>query len=49
MKNIKRIWNINGESRTVEFPPARRLLDVLREDLQMTGTKEGCGAGECGA
>mgnify|MGYP001420634472 CR=1 FL=1 len=40
---------VNGEERTVEFPPARRLLDVLREDLRLTGTKEGCGEGECGA
>lgn len=49
MKKITRTWIINGESRLVEFTPARRLLDVLREDLGMTGTKEGCGEGECGA
>ena len=49
MKKTTRTWKINGETRTVEFPPARRLLDVLREDLGMTGTKEGCGEGECGA
>jgi carbon-monoxide dehydrogenase small subunit len=49
MKKTSRTWKINGESRTVEFPPARRLLDVLREDLGLTGTKEGCGEGECGA
>ena len=48
-KKIQRTWTINGESRTVEFPPARRLLDVLREDLGLKGTKEGCGEGECGA
>jgi carbon-monoxide dehydrogenase small subunit len=40
---------VNGEKRTVEVPPMRRLLDVLREDLLLTGTKEGCGEGECGA
>jgi aerobic carbon-monoxide dehydrogenase small subunit len=41
--------NINGESRTVDVFPMARLLDVLREQLQLTGTKEGCGEGECGA
>lgn len=46
---MKRTWIINGESRTAEFPPLRRLLDVLREDLGLKGTKEGCGEGECGA
>jgi carbon-monoxide dehydrogenase small subunit len=40
---------VNGEHRTLETYPMRRLLDVLREDLQLTGTKEGCGEGECGA
>jgi aerobic carbon-monoxide dehydrogenase small subunit len=40
---------VNGERRHVEVPPMKRLLDVLREDLQLTGTKEGCGEGECGA
>jgi carbon-monoxide dehydrogenase small subunit len=41
--------NVNGESRTVSVPPMKRLLDVLREDLHLTGTKEGCGEGECGS
>jgi aerobic carbon-monoxide dehydrogenase small subunit len=41
--------NINGESRTVDVFPMARLLDVLREQLHLTGTKEGCGEGECGA
>ncbi len=40
---------VNGEPRTVEVHPMKRLLDVLREDLGLTGTKEGCGEGECGA
>ena len=40
---------INGEARAVECSPWKRLLDVLREDVQLTGTKEGCGEGECGA
>ncbi len=40
---------VNGAPREVEGGPLRRLLDVLREDLALTGTKEGCGEGECGA
>jgi len=40
---------INGERKTIETQPMKRLLDVLREDLHLTGTKEGCGEGECGA
>ncbi len=40
---------VNGVDRTCEVPALARLLDVLREDLQLTGTKEGCGEGECGA
>lgn len=40
---------VNGEARRVEAFPMARLLDVLREQLQLTGTKEGCGEGECGA
>ncbi|MBN1945880.1 MAG: (2Fe-2S)-binding protein [Bradymonadales bacterium] len=44
------IWMIvNGERREVDVPPMKRLLDTLREDLNLTGTKEGCGEGECGA
>jgi len=42
-------FTINGENRAVKVPPMKRLLDVLREDLQLTGTKEGCGEGECGS
>ena len=40
---------VNGEDVEVEAPGMRRLLDVLREELGLTGTKEGCGEGECGA
>jgi carbon-monoxide dehydrogenase small subunit len=40
---------VNGQPKTVDVPPMKRLLDVLREDLRLTGTKEGCGEGECGA
>jgi len=42
-------FTVNGAEHTVETWPMKRLLDVLREDLQLTGTKEGCGEGECGA
>jgi len=42
-------FEVNGERVEVEAPGMRRLLDVLREDLALTGTKEGCGEGECGA
>ena len=40
---------VNGHPVEVEAPGMRRLLDVLREELFLTGTKEGCGEGECGA
>ena len=40
---------VNGAPVEVEAPGMRRLLDVLREELGLTGTKEGCGEGECGA
>jgi aerobic-type carbon monoxide dehydrogenase small subunit (CoxS/CutS family) len=40
---------VNGRSRRVKVHPMKRLLDVLREDCGLTGTKEGCGEGECGA
>jgi len=41
--------NVNGEAVTLNAHPFARLLDVLREELRLTGTKEGCGEGECGA
>jgi len=47
MKQVNLI--LNGESTTITAPPMKRLLDVLREDLRLTGTKEGCGEGECGS
>lgn len=40
---------VNGEAQTLKVYPLSRLLDVLREQLHLTGTKEGCGEGECGA
>ena len=40
---------LNGRPTELEVSPDKRLLDLLREDLGLTGTKEGCGEGECGA
>ncbi len=42
-------FKVNGQSRTLTTDPQRPLLDVLREDLQLTGTKYGCGEGQCRA
>ncbi len=42
-------FTVNATPAEVDVPGMRRLLDVLREDLALTGTKEGCGEGECGA
>lgn len=42
-------FNVNGESRRIQIEPAETLLHVLRERLGLTGTKEGCGEGDCGA
>ena len=42
-------FSVNGAPVEVDVPGMRRLLDILREDLGLTGTKEGCGEGECGA
>src|SRR6202023_2914235 len=40
---------VNGKAETVRVYPMERLLDVLRQELGLTGTKEGCGEGECGS
>lgn len=42
-------FNLNGQDVAVELNPSLRLLDVLRDHFHLTGTKEGCGEGECGA
>jgi aerobic carbon-monoxide dehydrogenase small subunit len=42
-------FTVNGDEVALDVPGMRRLLDALREDLRLTGTKEGCGEGECGA
>jgi aerobic carbon-monoxide dehydrogenase small subunit len=42
-------FTVNRECHAVKVPAMKRLLDVLREDLHLTGTKEGCGEGECGS
>jgi carbon-monoxide dehydrogenase small subunit len=49
MDKVEISCTVNGEPRTFESYPMARLLDVLREELRLTGTKEGCGEGECGA
>src|SRR6266536_2835198 len=49
MKNKSHIrFNLNGEDTEVAFAPHKTLLEVLREDLNLTGTKHGCELGECG-
>jgi carbon-monoxide dehydrogenase small subunit len=46
---VKTVFTVNGDPVELNAPGMRRLLDALREDLGLTGTKEGCGEGECGA
>ncbi|NDD28855.1 MAG: (2Fe-2S)-binding protein [Proteobacteria bacterium] len=48
-KTFRLQCSVNGKATDVWVDPTHRLLDVLREDLHLTGTKEGCGKGECGA
>ena len=49
MSTVQRTWKINGKPVRVRAPAGRRLLDLLREDLGLIGSKESCGEGECGA
>src|SRR6202453_5413224 len=42
-------FTVNGKRSAINVQPMKRLLDVLREDLHLTGAKEGCGEGECGS
>src|SRR5207245_2678448 len=49
MTTLTVTFNLNGEPVSVRVDPAHRLLDTLRYQLALTGTKEGCGEGECGA
>ena len=49
MEKINIQFTVNGQKVSIDVPPNKRLLDVLREDLGLTGTKEGCDVGECGA
>jgi carbon-monoxide dehydrogenase small subunit len=49
MQPVELTCTVNGVPRTARAYPMARLLDVLRDELRLTGTKEGCGEGECGA
>ncbi len=49
MQRVHKTWQVNGEEQPVSFAPYKTLLEVLREDLNLTGTKHGCELGECGA
>jgi nicotinate dehydrogenase subunit A len=46
---VKLELSVNGERREVDVPPNTTLLSVLRDDLNITGTRYGCGRGQCGA
>ncbi len=48
-RNVRMVLRVNGEESEVLFAPYKTLLEVLREDLGLTGTKHGCELGECGA
>src|ERR1017187_2677168 len=49
VEKVRVSCSVNGQPASFETYPMARLLDVLREGLKLTGTKEGCGEGECGA
>jgi aerobic-type carbon monoxide dehydrogenase small subunit (CoxS/CutS family) len=49
MKKVSISFTLNGDAVTAEVPPSWTLLKTLREYFELTGAKEGCGAGECGA
>lgn len=49
MDKIKLSFTLNGKAYDIEADPGARMLDVIRNDLELTGTKEGCSVGECGA
>jgi carbon-monoxide dehydrogenase small subunit len=49
MKKIEIEFKVNGQDLSLRVEPHRMLLEVLREDLKLTGTKQGCGLGECGS
>jgi len=49
MSNLSIEFTINGKKRRMQTTPSTRLLDLIRDDLHLIGTKEGCGKGECGA
>jgi carbon-monoxide dehydrogenase small subunit len=46
---VKTAFTLNGREVQIDAPADRRVIDILREDLGLAGTKEGCGTGECGA
>lgn len=48
-ESMKIKWTLNGQATVSDVAPDRRVIDLLREDLGLTGSKEGCGTGECGA
>ena len=49
MNAVRMKLHVNGEEQEILFPPYKTLLEVLREELNLTGTKHGCELGECGA
>lgn len=49
MKNMQIQFHVNGKLHRIDVDPRKRLIDILRDNLNLTGTKEGCGEGECGS